>query len=142
MRRVDRNRLDPMRLGLAVVTTLTSLLLAAFFGFVGYMKSFAPIATLVQHHAWTTALPEWLGRAVGLSELLCAAGLVAALALRGKLVWTPWIAASLIVNQIAAIAVHTIRGEADALPQNAVLIALLILCGTAAHLWCRRARRA
>lgn len=140
MANVDRQRLDPVRLGLALVTTLTALLLAAFFGFVGYMKTFASIATLAQHHAWTVALPEWLGRAVGISELLCAAGLVAAISLRGKLVWAPRITGLLIANQIVAATIHATRGELDALPQNVVLITLLAACAIAAHLWCSRAR--
>jgi len=137
---MNRQRLDATRLGLAIATTLTALPLAAFFGFVGYMKTFASLTTLAQHRAWTTALPEWLGRAIGISELLCAIGLIAALSLRGRLVWAPWLALVLVINQIAAAAVHANRGELDALPQNAVLIALLMLCGTAARLWCRRAR--
>ncbi len=134
------NRLDPVRLALAVVTTLTALLLAAFFGFVGYMKTFASLTTLAQHHAWTVALPEWLGRVVGVSELLCAAGLLAALSLRGKLAWAERIAAVLIVNQAAAAAVHLSRSETDALPQNAVLIVLILACGIAAHGWRHRVR--
>ena len=138
---VASHRLDPVRLSLAVATTLAALPLAAFFGFVGYMKTFAPLATLAQHHAWTVALPEWLGRAVGMSELLCAAALLAALALRGKLVWAERAAALLVINQIAAATVHLMRGEADALPQNGVLIGLLVICGFTARAWQGRARR-
>lgn len=52
------------------------------------------------------ALPEWLGRLIGVSELLCAVDLLAALSLRGKLFLAERIAAVLIVNQAAAAIVH------------------------------------
>jgi len=102
------------------------LLLAAFFLFVGWYKTFAPIADLARYHAWTLFLPLWAGRLVGGSEMACALALVA-----GQ--WPPLgrlaraSALILIVNQIAAAAVHFRHGETAALPQNAVLITLLAL---------------
>ena len=115
-----------------------ALLLAAFFGFVGYMKTFAPVAVLDQHHAWTTALPAWAGRVVGVSELACAAGLLGAIAIRGQLRWAPWIAGALVANQLVAAGIHVARGEVTALPQNAVLIAMLVLFAISVRFWRRR----
>lgn len=83
---------------------MLALLLAAFFGFVGWNKAFAPLAELARHGAWTVHLPEWLGRLVGWSELALAAALV-----------------------------HLARGETAALPQNAVLIVILLALWGAAR---------
>ncbi len=111
------------RISVAVAT----LLLAAAFTFFGWFKTFAPIATLAEHRAWTLALPEWVGRLGGASELVAAAALLVGLkyARLGRAA-----AVYLVVNQLAAAAVHLSRGEGDALPQNAVLIALCLLALT------------
>lgn len=122
----------PVRSLLTVLAILIATLLAAFFAFVGYHKSFAPLAELAQHRVWTLALPEWAGRLVGASELLLAGALLAMLLPRFR-AWAALAAALLIVNQLAAAGVHLSRGEADALPQNAVLIVLLALVGLAAR---------
>jgi hypothetical protein len=102
------------------------LLLAAFFGFVGWNKAFAPLAELARHGSWTVHLPEGLGRLVGWSEMALAAGLLAALAPRWRHLAriAAWL---LIANQLAAAAVHYARGETAAMPQNAVLIAVLFV---------------
>ena len=100
--------------------------LALFFGFVGWNKAFTALADLARYRAWTVYLPEWLGRLVGWSEMLLALALL--------LVFVPArrslariAALALIANQLCAAAVHTLQGETGALPQNAVLIALLAL---------------
>ena len=108
------------RIALAVL----ALPMAAFFGFVGWHKSVDSLADLARYHAWTVWLHEWLGRLVGLSELLCAVALLVALHPRGRRI-AGLSGAVLIVNQLAAAAVHLAHGESAALPQNAVLIALL-----------------
>ena len=122
----------PVRSLLTVLAILIATLLAAFFGFVGYHKSFAPLAELARHRVWTLALPEWAGRLVGASELLLAGALLAMLLPRFR-AWAALAAALLIVNQLAAAGVHWSRGEADALPQNVVLIMMLALVGLAAR---------
>ena len=130
-----------LRDGIAVAATVAAaLLLALFFGFVGTMKSFAPLELLKQHHAWTTALPALPGRLVGLSELACAAALVLGLLLPGRRTWITVAAVILIVNQLVAAAVHLARGETEALPQNAILIGLLILAAAGARRWQTRIR--
>lgn len=109
---------------------MLALLLAAFFGFVGWNKAFAPLAELARHGAWTVHLPEWLGRLVGWSELALAAALLA-VPVRpaiGRIA-----ALALVANQIAAGLVHLARGETAALPQNAVLIVMLLALWGAAR---------
>lgn len=110
-----------------LLAALIPLLLAAFFGFVGYMKATAPLALLAQHHAWTVWIPAPLGRLVGWSEMLCAVGLLGLLA-PGSVARVGSVAAAvLVVNQLVAAAVHLAQGEAAALPQNGVIIALLLV---------------
>lgn len=103
-----------------------ALLLAAFFGFVGWHKAFSPLAELAQHKVWTLALPELAGRAIGWSELALALGLAAMLRPQLRHLGR-FSALALIINQAVAAAVHLSRGETDALPQNGVLVALLCL---------------
>lgn len=113
-----------MMLARRIAGTALALLLAAFFGFVGFFKTFAPLSTLAEHHAWTIALPEWLGRLVGITEL------GAALALLASAIWPRagrWAAASLIANQACAATVHLARGEAAALPQNLLIVAVCVV---------------
>lgn len=116
------------------ILAAASLLLAAFFAFVGYMKGFAPLMELAKHGAWTVHLPPPLGRAMGYSEMGCALLLLAGLA---RPAWGMWGAAILFVNQLAAAAVHMAMGETGALPQNAVILTLCVLIA-----WLQRARRA
>ena len=115
---------------MAIVRTalriLLSLPLAAFFGFVGWMKASAPLATLTQHGAWTVRLPEPLGRVVGVSEIACALLLLVGLMPRRARIGAAS-ALVLIANQGVAAAVHAGAGESHALPQNAVLVAALAL---------------
>jgi hypothetical protein len=122
--------------GLRVLFRIACLLLAAFFAFVGYWKALGPIDALAVHHAWVAAWPDWFARTVGWSELACAAALVVA-AVAGPGILAFWTALVLIVNQLAALAVHVSRNEAAAVPQNLVLIAVLGLIALHAH----RARR-
>lgn len=105
---------------------LLSLPLAAFFGFVGWMKATAPLAMLAQHGAWTVRVPEPLGRAVGVSEIACALLLLVGLLPRRARIGEA-AAMVLIANQLVAAAVHASAGETHALPQNAVLIAALAI---------------
>lgn len=109
---------------------LLALLLAAFFGFVGWNKAFAPLAELAHHGAWTVHLPEGLGRLVGWSELALAAALLA-VPVRPPIARIA--ALALVLNQIAAALVHGALGETAALPQNAVLVVMLLALWGAAR---------
>lgn len=106
--------------------------LAAFFGFVGWNKAFVPLEDLARYHAWTVYLPEWLGRLVGWSEMALALGLLCFIVPKLRR-HARAAALLLIVNQLVAATVHLTHGEAAALPQNAVLIALLALTARAAR---------
>lgn len=112
-----------MAIARRITVVMIALPLAAFFAFVGYFKAFAPLATLAEHHAWTVALPEWIGRIVGATELAAAAtlavGMVRPAAIR-------WAAGYLILNQACAAAVHLAHREAAALPQNAAIAGLCV----------------
>jgi hypothetical protein len=118
-------------MGRRVVAVVASLLLAAFFAFFGYFKTFAPLDVLAQHHAWTTALPEWLGRLVGVTELASAATLLAGTALPRMRGAARLAAAYLVLNQGAAALVHLARSESSALPQNGVIVALALIASAA-----------
>ncbi|WP_246610985.1 DoxX family protein [Aquisediminimonas profunda] len=118
----------------SIAGALAALLLATFFGFVGWSKMTATLDDLARYHAWTIYLPEWQGRIVGVSEMLLAAGLITMLRPASRKV-AGWSAALLVANQICGAAVHAAYGEADALPQNAALIALLAFV-----IWAARAR--
>jgi hypothetical protein len=99
--------------------------LTAFFCFVGWNKAFATLAALARYGAWTVWLPESLGRLVGWSEMACAIALLAVL-VRGRERLASVAAAILIANQAVAAAMHFTHGELRALPQNAVLVGLLL----------------
>jgi len=115
---------------IVAISPLAALLLAAFFGFVGWSKATVPLVELARYHAWTVFLPEWLGRLVGISEVILAAGLLAVL-VPPRRALAGWSALLLIFNQLAAAIVHAWHGEVAALPQNGVLIALLALVAAA-----------
>lgn len=108
------------------LTGLLAVPIAAFFGFVGWSKAFAPMLELALHHSWTVHLPEGLGRAVGWSEMTLAVGLLLALVPAYRRICAIS-ALVLVANQAAASWVHLANGEAGALPQNAVLIVFLLV---------------
>lgn len=105
--------------------------LAAFFGFVGYYKAFAPQAELLEHHAWTSHVPWWIGRPMGWTELAGAVALVAGVTARA---WpaTSIAAAWLAASQIVSSWIHVHNGESDALGQNLFLFVALALIAWAA----------
>ena len=102
-----------------------AVLLAAFFSFVGWNKAFAALADLARYGAWTVWLPEWLGRLVGWSEMACAVALLT-IFVPGRERIARAAAAILAANQVVAAAMHLVHAELGALPQNAVLVALLL----------------
>ena len=115
-----------------VAVALPGLPIAAFFGFVGWNKAFAPMAELQMHHAWTVHVPWWIGRPMGWAEMAAAFGLAVGLAPRAWPV-TRLAALALIANQIAAAWVHVRNGEAVALGQNLILVLALGLIAFAAR---------
>ena len=106
--------------------------LAAFFGFVGWYKTFAPVSELLVYRAWTAHIPVWLGRPMGVTEMLGAVALLAGFfpaARRGTRIAALWLAAS----QIPSSVIHWNHGEADELPKNLLVFSMLLvvaaLCG-------------
>lgn len=102
--------------------------LALFFAFVGWNKAFASLADLAHYGSWTVYLPELAGRIVGWSEMTLALGLLAGLHRRQVARFS---ALALVANQIVAALFHLTHGEAGALPQNLVLIVMLLLIAQA-----------
>ena len=110
--------------------------LAAFFGFVGWYKAFAPLPELLAHHAWTAHIPAWLGRPMGLTEMAGAAALVAGL-VPAAWRWTQLAALWLAASQIPSSVIHWTHGEAEELPKNLLIFVLLL----AVAALCRPARQ-
>lgn len=97
------------------------LLLAIAFGMAGFLKSTQPIDALAPQMEWVAAVPVWLVRFIGVSELAGAAGLVLPALTRIKPALTPLAAAGLLAVMVLASLFHVTRGELGALPVNAVL---------------------
>jgi uncharacterized membrane protein YphA (DoxX/SURF4 family) len=116
-----------MRIVLIAANALCALPMAAFLGFVGYYKAFAPLAELAKHNAFTVHLPELLGRLIGWLEMGCAAALLAGLIWRAAARWQ--IGAALLVagEQVWSSVLHLQHGEGAMLRQNVVLIVLLLI---------------
>lgn len=106
------------------------LVLALFFAFVGWNKAFASLADLARYGSWTVYLPELAGRIVGWTEMALALGLIAGLLPKGRKL-ARFSALALVANQIVAALFHLTHGEAGALPQNLVLIVMLLLIAQA-----------
>lgn len=109
----------------ALIAALCAIL-ALFFAFVGWNKAFASLADLARYGSWTIYLPEVLGKLVGWSEMLLALALfVSLMPSRRRLARLA--ALLLVANQIVAALFHLTHGEAGALPQNLVLITMLLI---------------
>lgn len=109
-----------------VLIALLALPLAAFFGFVGWYKAFAPLTELAQHNAFTAHLPVLLGKAFGWLEMAGAlalvVGLVQAAARRWQILFALWLAFEQVVSSI----IHLQHGEQAMLPQNGLLVVMLL----------------
>ena len=110
---------------LRALVSIIAILLAAFFLFVGWNKAFSSLADLARYGAWTVWIPEWLGRLVGWSEMACAVALLAILVPGWERIARA-AAVILVANQLVAAAMHFAHVELGALPQNAVLVTLLL----------------
>ncbi|QZH73895.1 MAG: DoxX family protein [Erythrobacter sp.] len=119
-----------------VLLALLVLAVGGFSLFVGYHKAFSPIEILAQNSAWTVHLPVWLGRMVGVLEVLAASVMLLGLALRPLARIGYFAAIWITLNHVAAALIHATHDEAHALPANAVYLAL---CGLIVWLYRRRA---
>jgi uncharacterized membrane protein len=109
-----------MNMGLWV----SQILLATAFGIFGMMKATQPIDQLAEMMKWVPTMPPAFVRTLGVLEVLGAVGLLLPSLTRIKPRLTVIAALCIIVLQILAMGLHIMRGEAEALGLNAILIAL------------------
>ena len=109
-----------------VLMAVLALPLAAFFGFVGYYKAFAPIEELARHSAFTVHLPVLLGKALGWLEMAGALALLSGLAIRAARPVQGAFAWALAAEQVVSSIIHLQHDEAAMLPQNGVIIVMLV----------------
>jgi hypothetical protein len=114
----------PSRRALHVTLWIAQILLAVAFGFAGFLKLTQPIASLAGQMPWTTSVPWWLVRFIGLSEFAAMVGLILPAATRIRPVLTPLAAMGLVVIMAMAAAFHLSRGEAGVVPMNGMFAAL------------------
>lgn len=109
------------------ILILLVLPLAAFSAFVGWNKAFAPLAVLAEHSAWTWHLPVWLGRFLGIAEIIAVVLLLAGL-IMPRVAKMGFIAALWItLNNTVAMIVHIIHDETHTLMQSVLVISLCIV---------------
>ncbi len=99
---------------------LVQVLLAAAFVMAGIMKTFTPLDQLIPQMPWVADLPR-LTRFIGVSEFLGGLGLVLPSITRIRPVLTPLAALGLTTIMVLAMGFHLVRGEAAAVPFNALL---------------------
>lgn len=111
---------------LLISSYLLRYLIGAFIIFVGYWKGFGPIPALTEHHAWVAGFPDWFARTIGYLEII--SGII--IILPNKFNPRPYLlniaCLWLAFNQPVSSAVHYVRGELDSLPQNALIVAILL----------------
>jgi hypothetical protein len=106
---------------------VAQVLLALTFLAVGVAKATQPIPALSQRLPWAKDVPAPLVRFIGVAEILGAIGLILP-ALTGILPWlTVAAAGGLAVVMASAVIFHLMRGEANHIVVNVVLLALLLV---------------
>ncbi len=101
-------------------------LLALAYLLAGVPKATWPITALSKRVSWIGTVPAGLVRFIGVAEVLGALGLILPM-LTNVLPWLTVAAAiGLIVLQVCAALFHVSRGEARAVPANAVLLLLAL----------------
>jgi len=109
--------------GLNIALWIAQVGLLFMFGSAGYVKLFLPMDTLSEMMAWTSQVPEWLPRMIGVFELLGAAGVILPALTRILPFLTPLAALGFVAIQILAIGFHATRGEtAQTLVLNVILL--------------------
>ncbi|MEN9865190.1 MAG: hypothetical protein RL748_780 [Pseudomonadota bacterium] len=105
---------------------LAQILMAALFIPVGIMKLSTPIPELAKMLPFAAQYPEMFVRFVGLVDLLGGIGIILPALTR---IWPRgglWAAIGIIALQVLATAFHLMRGEAQSVPLNIILIALAL----------------
>ena len=128
-----RRGVDGWRIGLWAA----QLILAFLFFYAGLMKLTRTPAGLAKiGWAWALTIPAGFIFFIGIMEILAAIGILLPAALR-ILPWlTPAAAGGMVIIQLAAVALHTMRGEIGNLGFNLPLLALALFA-----LWGRLAKR-
>lgn len=103
------------------IVWLVQIILAAMFLVAGVMKTFAPIEQLAQQMPWAGAVPPFLVRLIGFTQLLGAVGLILPSMLRIIPVLTVWAAAGLLLTMVLAFGYHLVNHEMDSIGPNIVL---------------------
>lgn len=124
-------------LRLALLGGLT-LLLGAFHGFVGWHKLFSSREELMLHKAWTVHIPDVVGRAVGMAEIVLTAALLVALVRPSLARLGLWSCGAFIALEIVSTITHQVSRDGAPLAQNLLSIALT---GALAWLFATRNRR-
>lgn len=116
---------------LHVLLWVAQILLGLSFIFGGAMKAFQPMHELEVAMAWAEAIPVWLMRFIGISELLGGLGLIIPALFRFSPKLIPWAAAGLATVMLLAAIFHLWRGEIGAIVANAIIgsIAVFIAWG-------------
>jgi putative oxidoreductase len=100
---------------------IAQLLLALLFGGAGSAKVFTPLPDLAVSLPYTTDLPGWLVRFIGVSEIAGAIGLVLPALTRTATTLTPLAAAGVCAVMLLATFFHLFRSEFSAMPMTIVI---------------------
>lgn len=106
---------------------LGQVILALGFGVGGYGKMAWPMEQINASVPWASAVPEWLMRFIGVSELAGAIGLLLPAMTRIKPGLTPLAAAGLGLIMVLAAGFHLVRGEYFLIFINLIYLALALL---------------
>lgn len=106
--------------GMNIGLWVAQVLLAFGFGFGGYGKMAWPMEELYAKVPWASAIPEWLMRFIGITEVLAAVGLILPAALRIRPGLTPMAAAGLVIIMVLAAVFHLFRAEYMLILANAI----------------------
>ncbi|TFW31375.1 DoxX family protein [Duganella callida] len=106
---------------------LAQVAVAIVFAASGFFKLFMPIADLAAMMTWPGDYPSPFVRAIGLVDLLGAAGVLLPSLTRIRPQLTVFAAGGCVLLQVLAIAFHASRREFSVLPLNFVLLPLCVL---------------
>lgn len=113
------------QLGWQISLWAVQILLAAFYGFAGLLKTFMPPEALpAMGLNYANEIPLLLLRFIGVSELAGAIGIILPALTRITPFLTPLAAVGFVVVQIAAIGFHILRNEFHVLPMNIIALAV------------------
>jgi putative oxidoreductase len=111
----------PAASGLHVALWIAQALLFVAFAMAGLMKTTTPLDQLAQKMTWISAVPGWLVRFIGVSELAGALGMLLPSLTRIRPRLTALAGAGLALIMVLAAGSHISRGEFGVLPINALL---------------------